>query len=134
MRQLFGGSTDATRTDPDAVERSFSQSQQMRAMFELMQQDQDEARGTGYWRTYLELAFERTTRWPGYAFADLGKIEAPVLILCGDRDEFCSVEEAITAYRALPKGELAILADTGHVITAAAIEAMVEFLERHVSP
>jgi len=134
MRQLFGGSTDSTRTDPDAVERFFSQSQRMRAMFELMQQDQDEAQGTGYWRTYVELAFERTTRWPGYAFADLGKIEVPALILCGDRDEFCSVEEAITAYRALPKGELAILADTGHVITPAAIEAMVEFLERHVSP
>ena len=134
MRQLFGGSTDSTRTDPDAVERFFSQSQRMRAMFELMQQDQDEGQGTGYWRTYLELAFERTTRWPGYAFADLGKIEVPALILCGDRDEFCSVEEAITAYRALLKGELAILADTGHVITPAAIEAMVEFLERHVSP
>jgi pimeloyl-ACP methyl ester carboxylesterase len=134
MRQLFGGSADATRTDPDAVERFFSQSGQMRAMFELMQQDQDEAQGTGYWRTYLELAFERSTRWPGYAFADLGQIEVPALILCGDRDEFCSVEEAITAYRALPKGELAILADTGHVITPAAIEAMIAFLERHVAP
>jgi pimeloyl-ACP methyl ester carboxylesterase len=131
MRQLFGGSADATRTDPDAVERFFSQSEHMRAMFDLMKADQDEARGSGYWRTYCELAFDRTTRWPGYAFADLGKIEAPTLILSGDRDEFCSVEDAITAYRALRRGELAILPDTGHLITAAAVEAMVEFLERH---
>src|SRR5262249_23695118 len=63
MRQLFGGAADATRTDPDAVERFFSQSDEMRAMFELMQADQDDAQGSGYWRTYLELAFERTTCW-----------------------------------------------------------------------
>ena len=32
MRQLFGGSTDASQTDPDAVERFFSQSEPMRGM------------------------------------------------------------------------------------------------------
>ena len=47
MRQLFGGSADASRTDPDAVERFFAQSEPMRGMFELMKQDQDEARGAG---------------------------------------------------------------------------------------
>ena len=133
MRQLFGGSADADQTDPDAVERFFSQSERMRGMFELMKQDQDEARGAGYWRTYLELAFDRTTRWPGYAFDDLARIEAPTLILCGDRDEFCSVEEAVTAYRTLGDGELAILPNTGHLITDAGVAAMVDFLERHSS-
>jgi pimeloyl-ACP methyl ester carboxylesterase len=131
MRQLFGGSADAVKTDPDAVERFFARSPQMSSMFELMKQDQDEARGSGYWRTYLELAFNRTTTWPGYAFADLARIEAPTQILCGDRDEFCTVEEALIAYRALEDGELAILPNTGHVITAAGIAAMVDFLERH---
>jgi pimeloyl-ACP methyl ester carboxylesterase len=131
MRQLFGGSADATCTDPDAAELFFSQSEHMRAMFELMKQDQDEAQGTGYWRTYLEHVFDRTTRWPGYAFGDLATIETPTLILSGDRDEFCSVEEAITAYRGLRYGELAILPDTGHLITAASVEAMAEFLDRH---
>src|SRR6266540_4355224 len=43
------------------------------------------------------LLFDRITQWPGYAFDDLGKIEAPTLILCGDRDDLCSVEEAVTA-------------------------------------
>ena len=134
MRQLFGGSTDASQADPDAVERFFSQSEPMRGMFELMKQDQDEARGAGYWRTYLELAFDRTTRWPGYAFDDLARIEAPTLLLCGDRDEFCSVEEAATAYRMLEAGELAILPNSGHLITEAGVAAMVEFLERHSAP
>jgi len=130
MRELLGGSADATKTDPDAVERSFAQSEPMRAMFERMKADQDDAQGAGYWRTYLELAFDRTTHWPGYAFADLERIEAPTLILCGDRDEFCSAEEAVTAYRSLRAGELAVLPNTGHVITGAGITAMIDFLER----
>ena len=133
MRQLFGGSADATETDPDAFERFFSQSERMRGMFELMKQDQDEARGAGYWRTYVELAFDRTTRWPGYTFDDLARIEAPTLILCGDRDEFCSIEEADIAYRALREGELAIVPDTGHVITELGVASMIDFLERHSS-
>jgi len=133
MRRLLGGSPDAEQADPDAAARSFDGSEQMRAMFALMQLDQDEARGAGYWRTYLRLAFDRTTRWPGYGFDDLSKISAPTLILCGDRDEFCSVEEAVTAYRALPNGELGILPNTGHLISAAAIAATIEFLERHAS-
>jgi len=133
MRQLLGGSPDAPRADPDAVERSFAKSEQMRAMFALMRLDQDEAQGPGYWRTYLKLAFDRSTRWPGYAFDDLAKIPVPTLILSGDRDEFCSVEEAVTSYRALPNGELAILPNTGHLITDAAIAATIEFLERHAA-
>ena len=133
MRQLFGGSADATETDPDAVERFFDQSEPMRAMFALMKADQDEPRGSGYWRTYLQLAFARSTQWPGYSFDDLAAITAPTLILSGDRDEFCSVEEAAIAYRSLVHGELAILANTGHVITPAAITATMEFLDRHAA-
>lgn len=130
MRQLLGGRVDAVEADPDAVERFFAQSEPMRSMFELMKADQDEAQGVGYWRAYLELAFTRSTQWPGYAFADLARIEAPTLILCGDRDEFCSVEEAVTAYRTLRNGELAILPNTGHVITEPSVTAMLDFLER----
>lgn len=117
----------------DAVERFFDQSEPMRAMFALMKTDQDEPRGSGYWRTYLQLAFARTTHWPGYSFDDLAAITAPTLILSGDRDEYCSVDEAAISYRALPNGELAILPDTGHVITPAAITASIEFLDRHAA-
>jgi len=88
--------------------------------------------GDGYWREYLRLAFHRTTRSPGYTFEDLGEIAAPTLILVGDRDQFCTAEEAVTAYRALKHGELAVLPDTGHVITPAAIDSTINFLERHV--
>ena len=57
----------------------------------------------------------------------------PTLILTGDRDNFCSVEEGVTAYRMLPDGELAILPNTGHLITPAAIETTIEFFERQLA-
>ena len=134
MRAILGGSPDATGADPDAVERSFAQAPRpMQEIFELMKTDQDSAQGEGYWRAYLERSFDRTTQWPGWAFEDLRTIDAPTLILVGDRDEFCCVEEAVTAYRSLPNGELAIVPNTSHVITVAKVNAMIEFLDRHRS-
>ena len=132
MRQILGGSPQATEADPDAAAAGFAQSPEMQAMFELLKADQDGAQGEGHWREYLRLAFYRTTRSPGYTFADLGEIAAPTLILVGDRDQFCTAEEALTAYRSLKHGELAVLPNTGHIITADAIDATINFLERHV--
>ena len=76
-------------------------------------------------------SFYRTTTPPGYTFDDLGKITAPTLILVGDRDEFCSPEEAVLAYRQLRHGELALLPGTSHVITPAGIQLTIEFLARN---
>jgi pimeloyl-ACP methyl ester carboxylesterase len=132
MRQMFGGSAAATRTDPEAVERAFSASPDMRATLEIIKMDQDAGGGPGYWKTYLSLAFERVTRSPGYTFDDLARISAPTLILTGDRDHFCSTEEAVTAFRRLPRGELAVLPATGHFITPLAIDLATDFIRRHV--
>jgi pimeloyl-ACP methyl ester carboxylesterase len=133
MRQMLGGSPDAAESDPDAAAAFFSQSPEMDAMFELMKADCDAAQGEGYWRTYLELAFPRTTRSPGYTFDDWPSISAPTLVLTGDRDMFCSVEDAVRGYRALRNGELAVLPDHDHSIQAAAVDATIEFLCRHAT-
>jgi pimeloyl-ACP methyl ester carboxylesterase len=130
MRHMLGGSPDSQRTDPEAMERFFAQSPQMTSIVELMKSDQDDAQGAGYWRTYLDLAFARATTWPGYAFEDLRKIAVPTLVLAGDRDDFCSSEEAVIAYRALREGELAILPNTPHVITPQSVRIMQEFFTR----
>jgi pimeloyl-ACP methyl ester carboxylesterase len=130
MRQILGGSPDATEANPDIAARQFEASEQMRPMFELMKLDQDEGQGDGHWRTYLELTWQRVTTIPDYTYSDLASVTAPTLILCGDRDEFCPVEQAVAAYRQLPDGELAILPGHGHYIPPAAIEATIEFLER----
>jgi pimeloyl-ACP methyl ester carboxylesterase len=131
MRHMLGGSADAQTTDPAAMEQFFAQSPQMHSMFELMKADQDSAQGEGYWRTYVDLVFARTTRWPGYAFEDLRKIMVPTLIVVGDRDDFCSCEEAVTCYRWLDKGQLAILPNTAHVITSQSADVIQEFLNRN---
>ena len=131
MRHMLGGSTDAQRTDPEAMERFFAQSPEMYSMFQVMKLDQDGAQGDGYWRTYLDLAFARTTTWPGYAFEDLRNIAVPTLVMAGDRDDFCSCEEAVTAYRSLRDGELAILPNTAHVITPRSVSILREFFGRN---
>jgi pimeloyl-ACP methyl ester carboxylesterase len=73
----------------------------------------------------------RTTQPPGYTFEDFGKITAPTLILVGDRDDFCTLDDGVTAYRQLTHGEIAVLPGTGHVITPAKIELALDFLGRH---
>lgn len=132
-RMMFGGSPEATEADPDAAELAFRGEPQMAAVFERMKADYDSAQGEGHWRKYLQLLFDRITRFPGYTFDDFRSITAPTLVLTGDRDHFCSVEEAAVAYRNLPAGELAILPNTGHEINPAAVDATVEFLLRHAT-
>ena len=132
MRQMFGGSPTATRTDPEAVERAFGTSPEMRATLEILQMDQDAGGGPGYWKTYLSLAFERATRSPGYTFDDLARISAPTLILTGDRDHFCSTEEGVTAFRRIPRAELGVLPAVGHFIPPQAIELTTDFIRRNV--
>ena len=99
---------------------------QMGGFFERMSADHG-----GNWKTLAASAFACLTAPTGYTFDDLRNIAAPTLILTGDRDVCCSVEDAVRAFRALPKGELAILPGHGHSLPDAAIHATAEFLARH---
>ena len=127
-RQMLGGSADATQADP---ELSASRAEQLRAMFELMKSDHDDAQGAGHWKTVVAQTFDRITQPHGYTVDDLRTIAVPTLVLAGDRDPFCTIEEGAAAYHALPTGELAVLPDTGHLITPAAVQAIIGFLQRH---
>jgi pimeloyl-ACP methyl ester carboxylesterase len=131
-RALLGGRLDATLADPDAAEANFGADPGMKAVFELMKTDQDSGQGPGHWRTYLSTTFDRWTTWPGYGFSDLQGIEVPALVLVGDRDDFCSVEEGCQTFRSLPLGELAVLPDTGHEITRGKVAVLTDFLSRHM--
>lgn len=126
-RQMLGGSADATKADP---ELSASRSPELRAMFELMKADHDSAQGAGHWKTVVAQTFDRITRPHGYTLESMYAITVPTLILTGDRDPFCTVEEGAAAYRALPAGELAVLPNTGHLITPAAVQTVIEFFKR----
>lgn len=128
LRQMLGGTPEATEADPDAAAAFFALQPEMAAMFEAMVADQDAGGGSGHWRTYLNTVFERATGWPGYSFDDLAAVDVPTLVLVGDRDHFCTVEEGVTTYRHLRNGQLAVVPDTGHVITPAKIALLQEFL------
>jgi pimeloyl-ACP methyl ester carboxylesterase len=125
-RQMLGGSADATQADPEV---SASRSPELRAMFELMKADHDSAQGAGHWKTVIARTFDRVTRPHGYTAENLNAITVPTLILTGDRDPFCTIEEGAAAYRALPTGAFAVLPDTGHLITPAAVRATIAFFE-----
>lgn len=45
---------------------------------------------------------------------ELEDLQVPVLVSVGDRDELIPVSEAVDLYNALPKGQLAVFADTNH--------------------
>lgn len=126
-RQMLGGAADATQANP---ELSASRAGELRAMFELMESDHDSAQGPGHWRTVLGQTFDRIVQPHGYTLDDLHMITVPTLIITGDRDPFCTVEEGAAAYHALQAGELAVLAKTGHLITPAAVQTMINFFER----
>jgi pimeloyl-ACP methyl ester carboxylesterase len=130
FRPLFGGRPGATAADPDAAAQAFSSMPPMAATFATMQADYDAAQGDGHWRTYLGQFFDRTVTPLAYGLEDLAGLAAPMLVLTGDRDMFCSVEAACAVYRAAPEGELAIVPNTGHEITSPVIDAMTDFMLR----
>ena len=127
-RQMLGGSANATHADP---ELSANRAGELRAMFELMKSDHDNAQGAGHWKTVVAQTFDRIAQPHGYILDDLRTITVPTLVLTGDRDPFCTVEEGAAACRALQTGQLAVLPDTGHLITPAAVEAIIDFFQRH---
>jgi pimeloyl-ACP methyl ester carboxylesterase len=129
-RQMLGGSADATRADPDVV--AGSEHTFLRTMVSLMQADHDATQGDGHWKSVLGWGFDRFSQPSGYTTEDLRAITVPTLIIAGDRDPFCTVEEGAKAYRALRAGELAILPNTAVGITPTAIEATIDFFERHL--
>jgi pimeloyl-ACP methyl ester carboxylesterase len=52
-------------------------------------------------------------RWNGWSPRDLQAIQAPVMVMIGDRD-ITRPEHAVELYRLLPKGQLAVLPGTDH--------------------
>jgi pimeloyl-ACP methyl ester carboxylesterase len=130
-RQVFGGGAEATRATPETFE-AFT-SAQGGAMAEFMRRNKQDHRdqGPGGWQAALAMAFERLTVPSDISVEDLGRVTVPALILVGDRDMFCSAEDAVAAYRRLKRGELGIVPDAGHELSDAVIDVTIRFLMRH---
>jgi pimeloyl-ACP methyl ester carboxylesterase len=123
-RQMFGGRAEATEGDPAAFERT------LRGVGMAGFADRLRADHGGTWQQLVAALFGQVTSSCG-TFDDFKSITAPTLVLTGDRDMCCSVEQAVKVFRLLPKGELAIIPGDGHDVADAAIHASVAFLRKH---
>lgn len=127
LRQRMGGSPDATEANPDY----FASKSGDQEWFQRMVRDVDEAQGEGAWRSLLRDIFPMWTLPMSYTISDWATIDIPALVLVGDRDYFCTPEEGVAAYRALPHGELCILPHHDHAITPLVRDVALDFLLRH---
>jgi pimeloyl-ACP methyl ester carboxylesterase len=98
---------------------------------------QHTALGPDHWRTVLAAFFAladhaHTEDFPEQE--DLPRIQAPTLIVHGDRDSFFPVEGALALHRLLPNAELCVLPRTGHSVERARQDwfnaIVLDFLER----
>jgi len=91
------------------------------------------------WPILIERLWQITLSGPNYTQDDLGKIQAPVLVMMGERDKFIRVEHTEELHRMITNSTLFIVPKTGHNVFEVnqyierdaldvAIEAIVKFL------
>jgi pimeloyl-ACP methyl ester carboxylesterase len=76
----------------------------------------DEGQGAGAWRRLLPAIAADVASQPLLTPRDLHAIEAPALVVCGDRDPFVPVDHAWGIQRQLPDGRLFVVPDCGHEV------------------
>lgn len=112
---------EVARLDPDIVEAKVPRFAAALA----------ERHGEARWRPLLRRTADLMLalgRAPVVTPELLGRIELPVRICVGDRDELVSIDESIDTYRALPQGELAVLPNTHHPVERASVDAILTAL------
>ncbi|MFZ5826050.1 MAG: alpha/beta fold hydrolase [Bacillota bacterium] len=89
-------------------------------------------------QTWEELAVslgELLTTWPGFDPAGLARIEIPVLVVQGDRDQMVSLGQAQNLVAAVPGARLQVVPRAGHpelLYRKDAMSAVYEFVRDHL--
>ena len=76
----------------------------------------DEGQGVGAWRRLLPAIAADVATQPLLTPRDLHGIEAPSMVVCGDRDPFVPVDHAWGMQRQLGDGRLFVVPDSGHEV------------------
>jgi pimeloyl-ACP methyl ester carboxylesterase len=76
----------------------------------------DEGQGIGAWRRLLTAIADDVAAQPLLSPRELHAIDAPSLVICGDRDPFVPVEHASAIRRQLLDGRLFVAPDCGHEV------------------
>lgn len=126
LRRRMGGSPDATAANPEY----FAGKSAGQEWFGRFVRDLDAAQGDGAWRSLLRDVFPMWTEPMAYTHADWAAIAVPTLIVVGDHDYYCTPEDGVAAYRALPHGELCILPGLDHTISPLVRQVALDFLRR----
>jgi pimeloyl-ACP methyl ester carboxylesterase len=80
----------------------------------LLGRRHDAGQGEGAWRRLLPAIAADVAVEPLLTPRDLHRIDAPSLVVCGDRDQFVPVDHAWGISRQLPDGRLFVIPDCGH--------------------
>ena len=72
--------------------------------------------GDAQWRSVAELTAHLWLDYEGMSDEEFHRIQAPTLVMVGDRDEDVPVEVAVGMYRAIPNAELAVCPNADHFI------------------
>lgn len=78
----------------------------------------DAGQGAGAWQRLLPAIAADIAAQPLLAPRELHRIDCPAMIVCGDRDPFVPPEHAAGLARQLPAGQLFVVPDCGHEVTA----------------
>jgi pimeloyl-ACP methyl ester carboxylesterase len=76
----------------------------------------DEGQGVGAWRTLLPAIAADVAVQPLLTPAELHAIDAPAMIVCGDRDPFVPIGHAWELQRQLPDARLFVVPGAGHEV------------------
>ena len=85
---------------------------------EVLARRHDAGQGPGAWRRLLPAIAADVASQPLLTPRDLHAIEAPALIVCGDRDPFVPVDHAWGLQRQVRDGRLFVAPDCGHEVMA----------------
>jgi pimeloyl-ACP methyl ester carboxylesterase len=72
------------------------------------------AGGAEHWEALVRESASMWLDYEGLRPDEVGAIQAPVLVLAGDRDELISLDLAVSLYRTLPNAELAVCPQVSH--------------------
>ena len=78
----------------------------------------DPTHGEGHWRRLLPAIIRMVETQPQLGPADLHAVDAPAMVVVGDRDPFVPVDQAWRLSRQLPTARLFLAPDCGHEVTA----------------
>jgi pimeloyl-ACP methyl ester carboxylesterase len=78
----------------------------------------DTHQGAGAWRRLMEVIRDDAAQLAEITPEELRRIRLPALLVCGDRDPWMPLGEAVRIKRQLPEASLLVVPDCGHVVEA----------------